>query len=166
MSVLSLADLKEDLQITDNASDSLLQRLLDSAEAEIAKEIGTVFVPESDELPTFTEKHPFEKIFNPKKAPIDTVVSLTVDGETLSDTMYEVYDCSVHIFADYSSKSVLEITYKAGYQGIPDGIRELVFLTVNWYLQLKTSPKPQTVLDTRLPDFIKDKLDLYRCMAI
>jgi hypothetical protein len=168
MSVLSLSDLKADLQIAveDTSQDAMLQNLLDSAEDDVAHYLGTVFVGASDTLPTQNYKTHFETLISPPIRPIINVSEVKVDDEVLDASLYEVYDCYIQLFVNYDRDKVVNITYTGGYQGIPAKIRELVFLTVDWYLKLKTSIKPGTAIDTRLPDFVKDKLDLYRCVDI
>ena len=170
MSVTTLAEFKHFLQIdeTDTSQDTLLQELLDRAEAKVQNYLSTKFYASDATPDMITEDLDADnKIIYTKYQPFIEVTSITLDGDTLTeDSDYYVYDNYIYLLVLSDTPQVLEVQYTAGFVGLPDDIKQSVILTASNYIKLNTELKPEQSIDYRMPKEAKDLLFPYLRLEI
>jgi len=162
MSVVTLDELKRFLSVdtTDTSEDTFYQELLDRAE----QKIGNVFGGALSQN-TYTETYDFDRIIYPRHYPVVSITSLTIDGVAQTDGVdYFSYDYIV-LMNEGERKSV-EITYTAGFNPVPDDIKQAIILTAAFYMRINSELKPETEADYRMPQEVENILNPYRRIAI
>lgn len=134
MSVLTLADAKKHLNITDTRDDAELQDVIDAAEAAISQVVG----PLTPVTKTAQLRSVSGASFSLPVTPVQSVQSITgatYFGSTAIDTTYLMVDSlsGVVRYGGYPAKLTVgpyTVTYTAGWTSVPDdllyAVKELV----------------------------------------
>lgn len=119
MSVVSLADAKEFLEISDSEDDDELVLMLDRAVAVLAARVGPL------EPVTVTEKHTGPGPIVLKQWPVLSLTSATADGATVTDADLDEDAGVVYGTFGYTRRGV-SVTYQAGRYPLPADLEAAV----------------------------------------
>jgi len=163
MSVVTLDEFKRFLSVdlSDTSEDTFYQELLDRAEQRIGNVFGGA-LSQAD----YTEIYDFDNLIFPKHYPIVSVSSVKIDGVTQSGGVdYFVYDDYIVLMGEGECKSV-EITYTAGFDPVPEDIKQAIILTAAFYMRMNSELKPEVQTDYRMPQEVENIFAPYRRIAI
>ena len=149
----TLEDTKEYLEIEGTDSDNLLQQLIGAASQFVKTETGYEWVETT--YKELIDGERTETLILTQK-PIISVVSLVINGETISSDNYYIYNESGMLkradigiynvgYTHHSRKGLLfprgqqniEVEYKAGYEDVPHDLQKAVWSMVNAVLEGK-----------------------------
>ncbi|MBO8169966.1 MAG: phage gp6-like head-tail connector protein [Thermoanaerobacteraceae bacterium] len=168
MPLTTLGKVKEYLEIdqTDTSKDSILERLISSASATIENRLRRK-IPVADYTEKFYGKH--TKLF-PRQYPIISVASLTFEGEPLTD--YKIRETYIDLNGEYDGE--FELSYRAGYETIPEDLEQACIMLVDYYYKTDISNYTRTFAETgallskpvAMPAHVRVLIDPYRKVVV
>jgi hypothetical protein len=156
--IVSLDDLKNflGLDLDDTTKDSYYTSVLQTAEAKVKAFFGGEVA-----LNTYTETKQFRgKVFYTRYFPIVQVISLSIDNNPVADFVVGKY--FILLKNEIQDFTTLSITYKAGFETLPQEIYTAIILTAVNIIKLQTDQKSDEVSDMRMQREIEKLLLPYR----
>lgn len=158
--IVTTAEVKRYLNIdtSDTSQDTLISELISRAEAKIGNLFGgnILGTDYADEI------YDFSQILFTQHYPIISVTSLYLRNSLLVENEdFYVYPTYINFTFDTEAKKAVKISYRAGFQPVPDDIKQAIILTASNFLKINVDLQPQQIEDTRLTREVKELLEPY-----
>ena len=135
MEYISVSELKNFLEITDNSQDAKLEDIIKRASAVLSNYVGRDLTKARRTEKYSLTMSPYARYVYLLHQPVETVHSVKLNGNTVSTDDYEVSDWGIY-YKGPLVNGTLEIDYTGGYDPIPDDIREVVLMLCATYFKL------------------------------
>lgn len=168
MALTTLDKVKEYLEIAedDMSRDSVLTRLIPTASSAIEQYCRRKF-----NAADYEESYPGpKKMLFPRQYPIISIASLTDDDEAIED--YKNRESYIDLGATYSGE--IEISYRAGYETIPDDLEQACIMLIDFYYKTDLASYSRVFADTgsvisrpvAMPGHVKVLLETYKKVLV
>jgi hypothetical protein len=166
MDLLSLVKTSLDIPITETSEDEYLNHLVTFVKAQFTKYTGVEISATKDVSQIFLRQYGVS-IFKFNSGPINSLVSVTVDGEVQDISNFYISNQLI-VSTDQLYGEKIEIVANVGYATIPDDIAYIISAMCEYYFKQDsksnyfTGDKPLTPSANLLPAYIREMLDGFK----
>lgn len=165
MELLELVKTSLNIPITDTEYDSYLEQLIYFVKKQFTNLTGVELLGAKNITEVFLKQYGVS-IFKIPKGPINSIVSVVIDGESQDISTFYINNQFVVSDSDLYGEKI-EITVNVGYDVIPDEINYILSAMCEYYFKQDsksnyfTGDKPLTPAMNILPGYIREMVESY-----